>query len=149
MTDAAATGRKSPLNIEVRTGDPTGPTFQTPFIGHGNAVFFKSVHIGRTDIEARLIATLFHTYGALDNPKVWLFVHPKTIQEKFIFDIDRHFTLRHPLRARPRSLPNENRFRISRQMDFCLSFFGTPSTVSISRAAKLATCGRDVTSSGC
>ena len=110
-------------------------------------VVFKAVHVGRTEAKAGLVLTCIHTRCTINDPDMWLFADVKTVQEKLVFNFNAHLTLLIPSHAIRNILEIENSPFIFFQIALCLAFLDTPSTVSISRAAKLDSLGRRVKSS--
>jgi hypothetical protein len=77
---------------------------------------------------------LFPAHVPVDNPDVRLLGNSKAVEEKLIFDFDRHLTVLQPFQNSQNSLNSDISLRILFQMAFCFCFLGVPSTVSISRA---------------
>jgi len=147
MTDTVSSHGKLPLYVEKGTADTARTALQATFVGCNDMILFKSVHIGRTKIKAWLILTFIHTLHIINNPDMWLFIDVKTVQEELVFNIDTHFTLLMPPHTIRSILKMEDSSFIFFKIAFCLSFLETPSTVSISLAAKPDSFGKRVKSS--
>jgi hypothetical protein len=104
MTDPKSSQGESPFDVEMGTSDAAGAAFQASFVGYTDMVFFPSVNIRRAKIEAGLVRAFSLAQGAIDNAQMGFFLHPESIQEKFIFHFHAHFTLLQPSQSIPRSL---------------------------------------------
>jgi hypothetical protein len=81
VTDSVATLGKTPLDIQMRAGDPAGAAFQTAFVINTYVIPFQSVDICRAEIKAGLILALFGTFLSVDYAEMAFFIHLKTIKE--------------------------------------------------------------------
>lgn len=149
MPDTEPSGGKAPVDIQVWTPDAAGAAFQTSFVADTDPVVFELVDISRTDIQAGLIPAICHADLTVDNFKMRRFINIETIKKKFVFYGGWHQTLLKASQQR-RSKPGREWFFLKlRQIILCFSFFDTPFTVSISRAAKLKASGSVVKISLC
>ncbi len=129
------------------TADATGTAFKTSFVRDADPVFFEPIDIRGAKVETWLVLTCIHAGPVIDNPNMRFLIHTKTVQKKFVFNLNAHFTLLHPSHRIHASFIGEISCFIFFQMSFCFFFLGVPSTVSILRAAKPQSPGRRVKSS--
>lgn len=136
-----------PFNVEVGTPDATRTALQASFVGDGDRIMFESVHVGRAEVEAGLVFARFPAQCLLPDTNVGFPIYAETIEKKLVFDLCRHLTLLQPSHMIRAIFDRGISSRILFQIIPCFSFLGTPSTVSISRAAKLFNPGKVVKSS--
>ena len=79
VADSVAAFGKTPLDVQMRTGDAAGATFETPLVIYTYAVFLQSINICWTEVEARLFLALFHTFLSIDYPKMTFFLYLKSV----------------------------------------------------------------------
>jgi len=149
VPDAVASLGKAPFDIEMRASDSAGATFQAPLIRDTDTILIQLVYVGGADIKAGLIGAFFDAHLVIDEAQVRLFIHAKTVEKELVFDLGSHLTALQPSHSSLKSFMRDIFFRTLLQMAPCFCFLVTPLTVSISRAAWLASSGSVVNNSLC
>ena len=138
MANTIAAPGKTPLDIHMGTGNPTGAAFQASLMIDTYPSVFKPVHVCRTEIQAGLPLAILDTFFTVNYFEIAFFVLLKQVQEQLVFNIHSHLTDLHPPQIRRMSLKTDNSWRTFLNISFCFCFLLIPLTVIISLPAKEA-----------
>ncbi len=79
MADPVTTFGETPFYVETGATDATGAAFQATFVSDDDTVFFQPVDVCRTKIETRLIGTFVPAHRSINDPQMWILIHPEPV----------------------------------------------------------------------